>query len=144
MSGFYSPSKADIYLRPLQYSSSLLFRGKDDTFLFFFYFPFSWSPSIRGLILIPSIGDEYIRWKGESQSDTFKESFLLRIYSCTDTGGGGEYILRHRWNLYVEEKLFTHIIFLPFSPNYFFLRNSVRRDDDRVFVYVPFPLKAWG
>lgn len=41
-------------------------------------------------------------------------------------------------------ELFTHIIFLPFSPNYFFLRNSVRRDDDRVFVYVPFPLKAWG
>lgn len=70
--------------------------------------------------------------EGRRESDTFKESFLLRIYSCTDRGGW--YILRHRENLYtrVEEELFTHIIFPPlntFSPNYFFLvGNSVRRE----------------
>lgn len=76
---------------------------------------------------------------GHVQRILFASNLFVHRYR-----GGGEYILRHRWNLYVEEKLFTHIIFLPFSPNYFFLRNSVRRDDDRVFVYVPFPLKAWG
>lgn len=132
VSGFYSPSKADI-------SSSrtplplLVHRQGRHTFLFFFYFPSSILSVIYtgGFVLIPSTGMNIYDGREEGESDTFKESFLLRIYSCTDRGRW--YILRHRENLYtrVEEELFTHIIFPPlntFSPNYFFLvGNSVRR-----------------
>lgn len=89
-------------------------------------------------------------YDGRESSDTFKELlfasnlFVHRYW----VRKGGIYIASSIELIRREGGLFTHIIFLPlytFSPNYFFLRNSVRRDDDRV-LYVSFlpPKKAWG
>lgn len=87
VSGFYSPSKADISSSLTVFSSSssssLLFTGKDNTFLFFFYFPLSWSPSIRGLILIPPTGmntyDEEESRRTRSKNPFCFESIRVQI-----------------------------------------------------------------
>lgn len=136
VSGFYSPSKADIsssltvFLLLLLPLLPLVHRQGRHFFIFLLLPPFvisfyTWVDSHS------TYRDEYIRWKrvvGHVQRILFASNLFVYRYRR-------RYILHYRGNLYAREGgLFTHIIFLPlytFSSNYFFLvRNSVRWDDD--------------
>lgn len=149
--------KLTSYLRPLQSSSSPPLLSCSEARTTLFYFSFTSLPSLLFVISFYTGVDSHSIYRGwihtmeGSRRTRSKNFFLLRIYSCTDTGwgrGGRLYIASSIELIRRGGGLFTHIIFLPlytFSPNYFFLRNSVRRDDDRV-LYVSFlpSKKAWG
>lgn len=75
---------------------------------------------------------------GHVQRILFASNLFVHRY----TGGGGEYILRHRWNLYVEEN-FSHISFsFPFLPIISFL--GIRLDGMMIGCLYTFPPKGLG
>lgn len=86
-------------------------------------------------------------YDGRESSDTFKESFLLRIYSCTDTGGVIYCIIEGTCTRVKEG--FSHISFSSlytlFLPIISFLLG-IRLDGMMMIdVYVLFlPAKAWS
>lgn len=116
--------KLTSYLRPLQSSSSPPLLSCSEARTTLFYFSFTSLPSLLFVISFYTGVDSHSIYRGwihtmeGSRRTRSKNFFLLRIYSCTDTGwgrGGGIYIASSIE--YVEEEDFSHISFsFPYTP----------------------------